>query len=209
MNVGLAGDVFLQPELKGRDESYGTRETQTPLGESSEVGVESLRAILEVFYDLDLPIASKEKDLGVLRLTPSLGGSYHTEKAVFDEILGNGTVDNKEIFVRLGLSFKFYLYIDPKKSFRVVAGWRPHFILHHKLTQEIKNFNNQLIQAESGVYTYEQQLGVFSDEDTLLNSARLGLEYSPVDSMILHIGFAQSGSRFDLSAVSLGLNYIF
>ena len=209
MNIGLAGDVFLQPKLKGRDESYGTREAQAPLGESSEVGVESYRAVLEVFYDLDLPITSKEVDLGVLRLTPSLGGSYHTEKAVFDEMLGNGTVDNKEAFVRLGLSFKFYLYAGSKKSFRVVAGWRPHFILHHKLTQEIKDFNHQLIQAESGVYTYEQQSGFFSDEGTLINSARLGLEYSPVDSMVMHIGFAQSDSRFDLSAVSVGLDYIF
>ena len=106
LNLGLTWNTFLQPELKGVDESHETKERDVPIGEASEVGVESYRAVLSVFCDYDFFITdSKETNIGILRLSPNLEGSYHTEKAAFDAKLGNGTVDNEEIFIRLGISF--------------------------------------------------------------------------------------------------------
>ena len=209
-NIGLAGNAFLQPALKGRDDSFNTF-TIFPEEQTSEVTVTSYRVDAELFLDLDLPISFQELKLGVLRLSPSIRGLYHEEKAEFDEVLTNGVVDGQEYSGNVGIAFKFYIFLDSRKHFRLVAGWHPRFRFSHSFKQTIEKFNFTALENQGGKFSYENSQGNFADDGTLLNSARFGLEYSPVKNLSLQLGLTSDGSTglFDLSALNLGVEYIF
>ena len=131
-NIGLSGNAFLQAQLKGTDNTLNTFEVSFPKNKSSEVAVTSTRIELELFYDLDLPIKFNKIELGILRLSPSIKGLYHKEKAEFDAVLGNGIVDSKEHSGNIGIAFKFYIFLNPNKSLKLLAGWHPRFNFSHK-----------------------------------------------------------------------------
>ena len=213
-NIGINTEIDYRPTIRGRDRAINSRELE-PKNDSAEVSVYSYRFLHDTFVDLDFSLKYGELgSIGALRLSPSIRLIYERENATFDEKLGNGVLEVQEYSARLIIPVKFFVNLNSQKTFTLVFGWSPHFILYHDKLELYKNIPRQKINEEEekgSRFLRTVNLALFSTGNSITTTLRLGCQYTPFKNITLHFGIRPIGDNttFSFNSIDFGLDFVF